>query len=232
MHKNSKCAWNKGGRSALTVNSKGNWQIADNRVVCNCKMWFMDAEQSDLASLISRDKWSREREMSLLSDLWEKTGWPSWPSLMWSYSLSTAATRSTDWLLPPMWLLEALLQFGWDFWRRDSVITQCPDGRVNTEAQLLVNVCFQGLSIHSSICYSFSQSQQRHPDFNGSRNLLQLICRRLKAFPSQLRDTVPPECPGSSLRPLPGGKHLFQGGFSEEASQCGGAAVLLQAPLR
>lgn len=63
-------------------------------------------------------------------------------------------------------------------------------------------------------------SRQRHPDFNGSSHLLQLICRAPKAFPNQPRDMVSLECPGSSLRLLPRGKLLAREGF-QEASQCG-----------
>ncbi|MED6256515.1 hypothetical protein ATANTOWER_027877 [Ataeniobius toweri] len=52
------------------------------------------------------------------------------------------------------------------------------------------------------------QTQQRHPDVPFPRHLLQLLRGKPKAFPGQPRDIVPPECPGPSPGPPPGGTCL------------------------
>ncbi|MED6272054.1 hypothetical protein CHARACLAT_026418 [Characodon lateralis] len=52
------------------------------------------------------------------------------------------------------------------------------------------------------------QTQHRQPDDPLPRHLLQLLRGEPKAFPGQLRDIVPPACPGPSPGPLHSGTCL------------------------
>uniref|UniRef100_A0A3B4B7V7 STIL N-terminal domain-containing protein n=1 Tax=Periophthalmus magnuspinnatus TaxID=409849 RepID=A0A3B4B7V7_9GOBI len=78
-------------------------------------------------------------------------------------------------------------------------------------------LCYQlltgnhNVNIHPSIFFHLSgagsrgqQSKQGLPNFPHSRHVLQLLRWDPKAFPGQLRDIVPPACPGSSPGPPPG----------------------------
>ncbi|MED6274920.1 hypothetical protein CHARACLAT_021294 [Characodon lateralis] len=52
------------------------------------------------------------------------------------------------------------------------------------------------------------QIQQRHPDVALPKHLLQFLLGEPEACPGQLRDIVPPACPGPSPGPPPSGTCL------------------------